>query len=386
MAQFDVIVVGAGLAGLTAARELEAKGLSVLLLEASDRPGGRVKTDLIDGFQIDHGFQVVNPGYRQVKRSGVLKEIDFHSFAPGFELVGHGRPLTLTPSQPWNFLAPQLGSPAEKFNYLRFLIGRSSNAKTFRAATHNFPNLYKHALKPFLSGVYLTDPETLAMDVAAKIQRSFALGRPGVPRKGVGAFSEALARPLANVHYNESVVSIRNREVVTQAATYTAENIVIAIDPLSAQKFVPSLPAITMVKSTTWYHASKEPIRNGGMLHINARGSVLNSLVISDAVAGYAPKGSHLIATTVLDDVNEVDVLAQLRQIWKSSTTKWELIKRFRIENSLPLHSTGRPMNSPLSMGSGLWVIGDHRGYPSQQSAMQTGADVAKEISRLTRR
>ena len=99
MSQFDAIVIGAGLSGLVAARELEAQGLSVLVLEASDRPGGRVKTDLIDGFQIDHGFQVINPGYPQVKKSGVLKEIDFISFAPGFFLVDSGRTLELTPAK-----------------------------------------------------------------------------------------------------------------------------------------------------------------------------------------------------------------------------------------------------------------------------------------------
>ncbi len=386
MSHFDVIVIGAGLSGLVAARELEAQGRSVLVIEASDRPGGRVKTDLIDGFQIDHGFQVINPGYPQVKKSGVLKEIDFISFAPGFFLVDSGRTLELTPAKAWNFASSQLGSPWEKFNYFRFITGPASNAKSFRAATVKFPKLYQSALKPFLSGVFLADPESLALDVAQKIQRSFALGRPGVPRKGVGTFSAALARPLANIHYNERVISIRNREVITEGGTYSADHVIVATDPKSAQKLIPSTPAPSMLKSTTWYHASDEPIRNGGLLHINARGGVLNSLVISDAISGYAPKGRHLIVTTVLDDLNEVDVKAQLRQIWKTSTTDWELVKRFRIEDSLPLHAAGQPIKSALSLGSGLYVIGDHRGYPSQQSAMQTGSDVAKEISRLVRR
>ena len=386
MSQFDAIVVGAGLSGLVAARELEAQGHSVLVLEASDRPGGRVKTDLIDGFQIDHGFQVINPGYPQVKKSGLLQEINFQSFAPGFFLVGGGRTLELTPARAWNFASPQLGTLREKFNYFRFITGPASNAKSFRSATVKFPKLYQSALKPFLSGVFLSDPEVLALDVARKIQRSFALGRPGVPRRGVGAFSAALARPLSNIHYNERVISIRNREVITEQASYSADHVVVATDPNSAQKLISSLPVPTMLKSTTWYHASDEPIRNGGLLHINARGGVLNSLVISDAIPGYAPKGRHLIATTVLDDLNEVDVKAQLRQIWKTSTTDWQLVKRFRIENSLPLHAAGQPIKSALSLGSGLYVIGDHRGYPSQQSAMQTGSDVAKEISRLVRR
>ena len=139
MSQFDAIVIGAGLSGLVAARELEAQGLSVLVLEASDRPGGRVKTDLIDGFQIDHGFQVINPGYPQVKKSGLLQEINFQSFAPGFFLVGGGRTLELTPAKVWNFASPQLGTLREKFNYFRLITGPASNAKSFRSATVKFP-------------------------------------------------------------------------------------------------------------------------------------------------------------------------------------------------------------------------------------------------------
>lgn len=75
---FDCIVVGAGLAGITAARTVQQAGNSVLLLESSDQVGGRVRSDVIGGFICDRGFQVINPRYPQVAKSKVLKDLDFN--------------------------------------------------------------------------------------------------------------------------------------------------------------------------------------------------------------------------------------------------------------------------------------------------------------------
>ncbi len=52
---FDVLVVGGGISGLTAAYELQRRGATVRLLEASDRPGGVIRTDRFDGWVIDGG-------------------------------------------------------------------------------------------------------------------------------------------------------------------------------------------------------------------------------------------------------------------------------------------------------------------------------------------
>lgn len=57
----DVVIVGAGVAGLTAANDLKKAGLSVAVLEARDRAGGRLWTDVIDGAMLEIGGQWVSP-------------------------------------------------------------------------------------------------------------------------------------------------------------------------------------------------------------------------------------------------------------------------------------------------------------------------------------
>ncbi len=88
MPSADVVVVGAGLAGLTCARELERDGLDVVVLEKSDAVGGRVRTDVVDGYRCDRGFQLLNPAYPAVKQLVDVDELDLRAFAAGAALSG----------------------------------------------------------------------------------------------------------------------------------------------------------------------------------------------------------------------------------------------------------------------------------------------------------
>ena len=140
---FDCIVVGAGLAGLSAVRELEKSGKSVLLLEASDSVGGRVKSDYIDGFICDRGFQVINPKYPEIARSGVLKSLDFKYISGQIRLADYQRKVGYS----FATFSSKFGSVGEKLNLLGFVANpRVSNLRSFGDYTASFPSLYERIL------------------------------------------------------------------------------------------------------------------------------------------------------------------------------------------------------------------------------------------------
>src|SRR5919202_2856871 len=83
MSDVDVLIVGAGCAGLAAAIRLVAAGRTVRVLEASDAPGGRMRSDRVDGFTVDRGFQVLNTAYPELRRLDVLHRLDFQALDRG---------------------------------------------------------------------------------------------------------------------------------------------------------------------------------------------------------------------------------------------------------------------------------------------------------------
>lgn len=334
MIEFDVIVVGAGLAGLAAARDLQIAGLSTLVLEASDRPGGRVKSDLIDGFTLDHGFQVFNSGYPHIKNTGLLKPLGFTPLVKGlapFRIVG------------------RISSPAD-------------------------------LITPFLRGVFLTDPSRVDHKVRREIYLSFVRGRAGLVREGAGAFTAALAGPIADIHHNETVHEIDGRVVTSDHTTYSARHIVIATDPVTATQLVPEIDVVRMNSSTTWYHVSDLPIPRASRFAVNLRGPLINSVAISDIQPSYAPSGKQLFSSTSLTVVSESEIRRDLAKIWGRDTSGWELIARYEIKQSLPVHPEGKPLYSSVEVRDGLYVVGDHRAYPSQQGAMESGKRAARKI------
>ncbi|MGD2082621.1 MAG: FAD-dependent oxidoreductase, partial [Chromatiales bacterium] len=83
MKRADVLIVGAGLSGLACARELVRLGVEPLVLEAADAPGGRIRTDRLDGFLLDRGFQVLQTWYPEARHQLDYGALDLHPFAPG---------------------------------------------------------------------------------------------------------------------------------------------------------------------------------------------------------------------------------------------------------------------------------------------------------------
>jgi len=377
---FDCIVVGAGLAGLTAVRELEKSGKSVLLLEATNSVGGRVKSDYIDGFICDRGFQVINPKYPEVARSGVLKSLDFKYISGQIRLADYQRKVGYS----FATFSSKFGSVGEKLNLLGFVANpRVNNLKSFGDYTTSFPTLYERVLKPFLTGVFLSDPKIIAADVAQEILRSFVKSLPGIPAGGVGQFSHALAAPVKNLKLNERVESVAKEKVITNSGQYSAKFIIVATDPTTAAQLLTGVTIPKMFESTTTYFATSELPTDGKNLAISSNSKLVNSIVISQVSAKYAPAGQHLVSATSLFPVTESVFRKELASIWQMNTQQWQYVANYQIKQSLPAHLPGQSKSRNSFVADGIYVAGDHMATPSQQGAMKSGYLAAKAINQL---
>ncbi len=377
---FDCIVIGAGLSGLTASRNLQRYGKSVLLIESENEVGGRVRSDLVDGYILDRGFQVINPKYPQVKKSGVIKSIDFRKISGSIRLDDEGIKVGYALGSISNKSGPLL----EKLKFIEFVYSKKvSNSHNFGLYTSNFPNFYLKVLNPFLTGVFLTNPKDIAADVVQEILKSFIRSLPGIPAKGVGEFSKALVKPIKNLRLNESVENISKNRVVTVSGQYTARFIVVAAGPIASDELLKKTTQIKMLSSTTSYFSTDETLVDASNLVISKGSNLVNSIVISEVSKKYAPIGQSLISATSLKDLSESEFRIELSKIWKSDANNWNHVARYEIKNSLPLHTPGKNRYPNLQLDDWLFTIGDHMSMPSQQGAMESGALVAERINQL---
>ena len=380
----EVLIVGAGLAGLSAALSLQAAGKDVLVVESSDRAGGRVASDLIDGFICDRGFQLINARYPALQELDVIKELDFIQAPRVIEVsLGEKRHPIGDPRQaPWTVLNRETGSISEKIALLRFISGKAKPGQSIAEALRNTGTCYDRVLRPFLQGVFLTDPENVDAVYGRTIVKSFVNGQPGVPSKGVGELPKALAKRVENIIYNAQVERIEKKSVKTNSGSFTAEKILIATDATTATQLLGLTEVPRMAGCITWYHATSHNPSGTGHLVVDGqrRGPIINTVVISDISKNYAPTGQNLISTTTDLNVTESDVRRHLAILWGTSTHGWQFIAKYEIPAALPIHNVGRALSQGMKINDHHFVAGDHRTVPSQQGALFSGRLAAQLI------
>jgi len=380
----DVVVIGAGLAGLSATLELQSQGVDVVLLEASDRTGGRVASDYIDGFICDRGFQLINSRYPSLIELDVLDEIDFVLAPRVIEVsLGTSRHIAGDPRKaPLSTLDKATGTIPEKFALLRFLLFSAPRAQTIGGALSRFGTLYEHVLRPFLTGVFLCDPELVDFDYGVLIIKSFVNGAPGVPRSGVGRLPEALAKRVQNLELHTRVERIIGQQIETTSGVMNAKKIVVATDPTTAAQLLDFSAAVSMAGCITWYHATASNPSGTGRLIVDGqnRGPIINSVVMSDISNDYSDSSMSLVSSTSGLGVTESDARRHLSLIWGCDTREWQLVSKYEIASALPIHLPGKAFSQPMKISENIFVAGDHRSVPSQQGALFSGKLVAQLV------
>jgi phytoene dehydrogenase-like protein len=402
------VVIGAGLAGLAAARRLTAAGAEVVVLEAAGTAGGRVATDVVDGFLIDRGFQVYNTAYPEAARVLDHAGLDLRAFTPG-ALVRVGdrlhrvadprrRPL----AAPGTVLAP-IGSPADKVR-LALLAGRDALLPAGRLARAADTTTYEalrarglsdtmidRFLRPFLAGVFLEDQLTTSSRFFDLVWRAFARGSVCVPAGGMRRIPDQLAAglPAGTLHLGVAVRAVRPGEVVTDQGTIRAASIVVATDPGTAATLLPGLTAPRMNTVTTVYHAAPEPPVQEPTLVLDGerRSPVVNTVVLTEAAPTYSPDTRALVSSSVLgvDPPDDAAMRTELERLYGVSTSDWETVATVRVPDALPAAPPPLRLRQPVDLGDGLFVAGDHRDTPSIQGAMVSGRRAATAVLRARR-
>lgn len=399
----DVVVAGAGLAGLSAARLLAEAGREVLLLEAGDAPGGRVRTDRIEGVQLDRGFQLLNPSYPEVRRTIDLGALALHQFeagavvATGDSRFAVGDPRRAPRDLPSTLRLP-LGSLREKLAFVRWAleVGFGPVERIKSRPDRSLAEALRHrgidgsladgVLRPFLGGVLGEDELRTSAVFAELLVRSFLRGTPALPAGGMQALPEQLAACLAPgvLRLNVRVHAVHGRGVETDRGSVSARAVVVATDPRTAAALV-ELPEPLMRGLTTFYHLAPEPPSTRALLHLDAdrRGPLVNTAVITNAAPSYAP-GRTLLAATVLGSDGSAETAAAARRhagiIYGIDPASWELVATYEIADALPDTPAGTPLRKNVSLGDGLFIAGDHRDTASIQGALVSGRRAAEAV------
>lgn len=399
----DTVVVGAGLAGLACASDLCRAGRRVVLLEASDRPGGRMRTDRRDGFLLDRGFQVFNTSYPQVKRRLDLRSLRLRPFTPGF--VAH------TPTGPVRLVDPtRRPSAAGTLLPGRALTARdlaASAALTARDALLPVALLKRrpdratsvalsraglsdtavnHILRPFLAGVFLEDRLETSARFFHLVWRSMVRGTLCLPADGIGAVPARLAGGLPGgvLRLETPVAEVTASGVLlTDGSEVPAATVVIATDAATAARLLPGLPVPDGRTVTTYYHAVDSTPMAEPTLMVDSTGTVLNTCVPTEVAPAYAPPGTALVSSSVLgrDEPGRSDVvLRRLADLYGTDTSGWQQIAAYTVEGALPAMLPPWPLSLTTRFGPGRYVCGDHRATGSVQGALASGTRAAREV------
>jgi phytoene dehydrogenase-like protein len=396
----DVVIVGGGLAGLAAARRLDRAGVDWLLVEASDRLGGRVATDVVDGYRLDRGFQVLNTAYPRVPALADVAALDMRYFTSGV-LVRRGdglhrleNPLR-DPRRMPQTLTSGVGTLADRIKFAalatkcatwpvaRLLAEPETTAQVMLRRAGLSHRLIEEVLRPFFSGVFGDRALQTSSHVVSMVLRSFARGRIGVPAAGMAALPAAIAGPLPfpQLLVGASVLAVGPRTVVTDGGEMRCRAVIVATDPVTASTLIPALPTPDMHGLTTFYFGADRPPIDEPTLVLDGdrREIIANTVVLSNAAPEYAPGGRSLIAASVVgvsapSGASEAVIRTELARMYGSPTDDWDLLEVISLPSALPAAPPPQAtLRKPVDLGDGLFVAGDHRDSPSIQGALAGG-------------
>jgi phytoene dehydrogenase-like protein len=406
----EVAIVGAGLSGLACALRLHQAGMPFLVLESSDAVGGRVRTDVVDGFRLDRGFQVLLADYPEARRVLDYAALDLRAFEPGALVWKDGRFRTLgdpwrRPGKAWATLRSGIGSFRDMLRIARLraevlrgpleaIFRRPETSTRERLRGVGFSSdMIESFLRPLFAGI-LHDPDLRASSrMFDFVFRMLARGDTVVPAAGMGAIPEQMAArlPQGSIRLRARVASIGPGKVRLESGEVVeARAVVIAVEGPEAARLTGRLTDPGSRSVTCLYFAAEaapvsEPVL---MLDGERRGPVNNLCFPSQIAPAYAPPGATLVSPSVLEGSGlapaavEDAARAQLETWFGPQVRSWRHLRTYHILLAQPdqLPPALDTPERPVRLAPGLYVCGDHRDTASIHGAMVSGRRAAAAL------
>ena len=407
----DVIIIGAGLAGLSAAVHLHRQGRKVLILEATDRAGGRIKTDLYDGFLLDRGFQVLLTAYPESKSLLNYADLNLKKMLPGatvlyddgqFEIADPFR----RPSAALATLFAPVGTIKDKINtlWLKNKLQKLTIEEIFQQpeqttlkqlSEYGFsPKMIERFYAPFLSGIFLENDLSTSSRMFDFVMKMFSDGDVAVPALGMEEIPKQLVAllPQDSIQYHKKVTTIDGNKITTHDGTvFEANQILLATTASALTKDFFAAQKMTSHQVTNVYFEATEAPTKKAVVILNASKNkkwVNNLTIMSNVSSAYAPKDKVLISVSyngipIIDDAALAENMKQeLKKWYGEKINSWKMLKTYRIEYALPTQESVRNEipASEIKISDSIFICGDNLLNGSINAALKTGRLAAEAM------
>jgi phytoene dehydrogenase-like protein len=391
---------------------LQERGIAFTLLEKTDRPGGRIKTDRVNGFLLDHGFQVLQTGYPDISTYLNLQALNLSSFPSGVAVRFGSRFHTIAdprrhPSSLYSTVTAPIGTVGDRLRLLKLAgsLARQPMEQIFESPeepTMDFLNrrgftsrFIDSFFTPFFAGACLDPSMQGSSRILKYVTRLFASGDAALPAEGMGAIARqiAAALPDKSIRYNQEAAKIEEgRVVLADGSRIEAPHIVVAVpEPECARLLNTDVPAESVAEACVYFSSESRPPISHPFLVLNGEGSgPVNNLAFPSLVApNYAPPGKILVAAVVLGDnfvhTRGLDDLVrqQLAEWFGAEVQGWEHIKTFTIDHALPRQAppTSNPYHIPQPHSEGIRICGEYQSLPGLLWALMSGEMTGRSLA-----